>query len=852
MQKRNLLIFVVVMLGVLAGWLALKTWLAPPATPAPPPPLAFLAAGAAGLGAGPDGEALLLSLPAVALACPPDAAPSPPPTPPPDAPPVAPPVVRRTPTPDDQLIWIGAPGQDSKYHMHVALDKRGGGVRRLILNKFKGAGPDGRPLLGPDGKPLPLELIPDDPYSPSFLLYLYDVADFKNDRPLDALGVVDWTVAARSAPEDEDGGQSVTFTAESQGVRVTKKYTLKPGEYHLGLEVTLASADGKPKPNVRYQFAGPHGLPVEGRWYTGIFRNALIGQVNAANSVDREFQDLRQITAQEGGKEVLKKTDEWFRYAGVALQYFASVVVVAEEQPSALGQQFIAKVRPTLEIGVTRGLLTSVADDQTSFKLMRDDGSEQKYRVPPDERLRQDHATFTGRLHSNTRVAVVHTSESYDAKHDDHPLVALALHDYAEGPTRQLWEGDVTVRLTTEPVELKADEPVTHKYLLYNGPVKTLMLRQPDASAMAVRDGLVDEYDHLSLKTLADYRSNSPFGTIAEYSGLNTVLFTITNWMHWVLYFLHYYLIPNYILCIIGLTILVRGMMFPLSRKTALMSIRMQALAPELKKLGEKYKDDKPALAAEQMALYRKHGVNPFGTCWVLLLQMPIFMGLYYCLQESVHFRLTSLSSWWIPNLSAPDMLAWWSEYIPYLSEPAWYGWLFYLGPYLNVLPIVAVSLMMIQQKLTMPPPTDEQQEQQQKMMKYMVAFMGVMFYKVAAGLCIYFIASNLWGFAERKMLPKKKKPGEEPLPETDAKATEGYFQKLLRAARSGVTADKPQPATAGIALGPRGDGRRKGRKKRRADGSRTAPNGAAKNDGSMMARLRAWWVNLLEEARKK
>ena len=60
-----------------------------------------------------------------------------------------------------------------------------------------------------------------------------------------------------------------------------------------------------------------------------------------------------------------------------------------------------------------------------------------------------------------------------------------------------------------------------------------------------------------------------------------------------------------------------------------------------------------------------------------------------------------------------------------------------------------------IQQKMFMPPPADEQQAMQQKIMKYMMLFMGVLFFKVASGLCIYFIASSLWGLAERKLLPK-------------------------------------------------------------------------------------------------
>ena len=79
----------------------------------------------------------------------------------------------------------------------------------------------------------------------------------------------------------------------------------------------------------------------------------------------------------------------------------------------------------------------------------------------------------------------------------------------------------------------------------------------------------------------------------------------------------------------------------------------------------------------------------------------------------------------------------------------------FGLGPYLNILPLVTIGLFIWQQKMFMPPPADEQAAMQQKMMQYMMIFMGVMFFKVASGLCVYFIASSLWGIAERKLLPK-------------------------------------------------------------------------------------------------
>jgi hypothetical protein len=105
-------------------------------------------------------------------------------------------------------------------------------------------------------------------------------------------------------------------------------------------------------------------------------------------------------------------------------------------------------------------------------------------------------------------------------------------------------------------------------------------------------------------------------------------------------------------------------------------------------------------------------------------------------------------------------MLFEWGEKIPYISRPEDQGSWVYLGPFFNILPICWVVLQLIQQKMMMPPAMDEQTATQQKMMKWMMVVIGVMFYKVAAGLCLYFIASGLWTIAERKFLPKAKPGG--------------------------------------------------------------------------------------------
>src|SRR5262249_16965504 len=270
----------------------------------------------------------------------------------------------------------------------------------------------------------------------------------------------------------------------------------------------------------------------------------------------------------------------------------------------------------------------------------------------------------------------------------------------------------------------------------------------------------------------------------------------------------------------------------------------MQEPQTESAKLKEKYKDDRQALGMAQMELFRKHKVSPLGTCWVAFLQMPIFLGLYYALQESIHFRLAHFL--WIDNLAAPDMLFSWTERIPFISDPARYPAFYYLGPFFNLLPVVAVALMITQQSLMAPPALDDQQKMQQKMMKYMMIFFGFMFYKVAAGLCIYFIASNLWGYCERKLLPKKK------VNVGPVSADAALQEMMTRAPAPG------QPGTAVTAAAP-ADGRVRGRKQGR---NRKGPGGERPREDEAPAsnsawsrfrrRLGAWWADVLKKAEKK
>ena len=209
----------------------------------------------------------------------------------------------------------------------------------------------------------------------------------------------------------------------------------------------------------------------------------------------------------------------------------------------------------------------------------------------------------------------------------------------------------------------------------------------------------------------------------------------------------------SYGLAIIMLTVLVRCCMIPISRKAALNAQMMQHLQPQIKEITDKYKDDMEKRGVAQRELFKRYNYNPLNGCFMMFFQLPIFIGLYRGLSVDIGLRDQPLVSGmsWCSNLSGPDQLLNWKDWMPTMlgDETGW------LGPYLNILPLVTMVLFLVQQKMFMPPPTDDQQKMMQKMMTFMMIFMGVMFFKVSAGLCIYFITSSLWGIIERKMLPK-------------------------------------------------------------------------------------------------
>jgi YidC/Oxa1 family membrane protein insertase len=303
---------------------------------------------------------------------------------------------------------------------------------------------------------------------------------------------------------------------------------------------------------------------------------------------------------------------------------------------------------------------------------------------------------------------------------------------------------NVSFRLNSKLKELAPGEPVEHQFQIFAGPKRPALLAQyaqPGGS---------------SLKDLVYY---GWFGVVARP-------------MLVVLHFF-YSLVGNYGLAIIMLTVLVRGCMFPLSRKQALGAQKMQELQPEMKRIADKYKNEPEKRTRATQELFRSHNYNPVGGCMLAFVQLPIFVGLYRSLMVAVDLRQAPLfteSIRWASNLAAPDMLWNWTSLMPVFITSG--TGILGLGPYLNILPLVTIALFIWQQKMFMPPAADEQAALQQKMMQYMMIFMGVLFFKVASGLCVYFIASSLWGVCERKLLPKAASKGATPGTSTAVPAT--------------------------------------------------------------------------------
>ena len=262
-----------------------------------------------------------------------------------------------------------------------------------------------------------------------------------------------------------------------------------------------------------------------------------------------------------------------------------------------------------------------------------------------------------------------------------------------EAPSALALNG-VGTELVCEGFPLAPGASATRAYSLYVGPRKLSEMRAEDAP------GTKQRHDEIMR-----------FGT---WSWFCRILLDLLN-------FIHDHVVSNYGWAIIVLTILVRLLLWPISRKSTESMRRMSEIQPLIKELNEKYKDDPRKRQQEMMRIYQEHHVNPLASCLPMLIQLPIFIALFTVLRSSVELRYASFL--WISDLSEPENC---------FKETLGFG--------INFLPIAMAVTMTLQSRMT---PSTGDAKQQRMMTVMMPVMMLVMCYQFASALGLYWTVSQ-------------------------------------------------------------------------------------------------------------
>ncbi len=201
---------------------------------------------------------------------------------------------------------------------------------------------------------------------------------------------------------------------------------------------------------------------------------------------------------------------------------------------------------------------------------------------------------------------------------------------------------------------------------------------------------------------------------VVDYGILTVIakpLFMVLNWMHG--------LVGNWGIAIILLTVLIKALFYPLQAASYKAMAKMKVIAPKMQQLKERYGDDRQRMQKAMMELYQKEKVNPMAGCLPIVVQMPVFIALYWVILASVELRHAPFYGW-IQDLSSID---------------PWY-----------ILPVLMGASMIIQTKLNPEPPDPIQA----KVMKIMPIAFSVFFFFFPAGLVLYWLVNNILSIAQQ------------------------------------------------------------------------------------------------------
>jgi YidC/Oxa1 family membrane protein insertase len=282
-------------------------------------------------------------------------------------------------------------------------------------------------------------------------------------------------------------------------------------------------------------------------------------------------------------------------------------------------------------------------------------------------------------------------------------------------------------------------------------------------------------------------------------------------------------------LAIVGLTVLIRAVLVPLTLKQFRSMQELQRLAPELKALQEKYKDDKQRQQQEIMSFYREHKVNPFASCLPLLLQLPVFISLFYMLRTDLKKHICGQSL--VTEYNALHHTA----IVTVARLPAKYiektscqqvaqgsGKFLFLPDITNKATGVALIVLLVlyvgSQLASTMMMSASADPNQRRLMMVLPLFFVIILYRYPAGLLVYWITTNLWTIGQGYFVRRRIGPPTTVLPSTGAASAGAKGSSNGRA--EGSEAAKGEPALAGAGVGsvppppPRKKKKRSGRRR--------------------------------------
>ena len=231
---------------------------------------------------------------------------------------------------------------------------------------------------------------------------------------------------------------------------------------------------------------------------------------------------------------------------------------------------------------------------------------------------------------------------------------------------------------------------------------------------------------------------------LLEIANTKGFLAPLETLLKWILMFF-YKIIPNYGISIILLTLLVKLVTFPLTKKGSESTMRMQALSPKIKEIQAKYKDNPQKMNAEMAVFYKKEGYNPLSGCLPMIIQIPIFFAMYNLFNNHFDLRGAEFIPIWIPDLSRPESIYNFpgNFHLPLLGWNA-----------IRLLPFIYVGSQLLYGKVTQTP--DQQGNTQMKLMLYAmpIVFFFIL-YDVPSGLLIYWIMSNVLTMVQQLSINK-------------------------------------------------------------------------------------------------